>query len=263
MRNENNPSRRLIVTGALAGVAGACAQTKKPGETRVLFLLGDYYHNAAMQEYAWRKVLKETGWRLMFAQAPSFVTPEVMAEADLYVLCRYATSTQPTNISLGWSPDKIVEERPAPDDFMSAEHAEMIASNLQRGMGLVGVHCTVWNPDNPRFLDLLGVEKPIMHGPVVPAHVFDLNQEHPITKGIEPFDIGIDEVFDAVMKTDEYTQLFRTRQEEPQRNAIGGWCREEGKGRVVALLPGHTTGPYGKEQFLELMWRSAHWAMNL
>ena len=114
----------------------------------------------------------------------------------------------------------------------------------------------------PTILDLLGVEKPIMHGPVVPAHVFDLNQDHPITKGIEPFDIGIDEVFDAVMKTGEHTQLFRTRQEEPKRNAIGGWCRDEGKGRVVALLPGHTTGPYGKDQFLELMWRSAHWAMK-
>jgi type 1 glutamine amidotransferase len=262
MRREATSSRRVFLTGSAAGLASAAQSRKKPGETRVLFLLGDYYHNPAMQEYAWRKVLKPTGWRLMFAQAPSFITPDVMGAADLYVLCRYSTSTQPTNISLGWSPDKIVEERPTPDVFMTPEHEAMLVANVRRGMGLVAVHCAVWNPDNRRYLDLLGVEKPVMHGPVVPAHVFDLNREHPITKGIEPFEIGIDEVFDAVMKPGQSTQLFRTSQEAPKRNAIGGWCREEGSGRVVALLPGHTTGPYGARQFLDMMWRSAHWALK-
>jgi type 1 glutamine amidotransferase len=251
-----------MLSAGLAGAPGLALAQKKPGETRVLFLLGDYYHNPAMQEYAWRKVLKATGWRLMFAQAPSFITPDVMAAADLYVLCRYATSTQPTNISLGWSPDKIVEERPAPEVFMTSEHEAMLVGNVRRGMGLVAVHCAIWNPDNRRYLDVLGVEKPVMHGPVVPAHVFELNLEHPITRGIQPFDIGIDEVFDAVMKPGQSTQLFRTSQETPKRNAIGGWCREEGSGRVVALLPGHTTGPYGSRQLLDIMWRSAHWALK-
>jgi type 1 glutamine amidotransferase len=120
----------------------------------------------------------------------------------------------------------------------------------------------VWNPDSRQYLDLLGVEKPVMHGPVVAARIFELNAEHPITKGIQPFNIGIDEVFDAVMKPGQHTQLFRASQEEPKRNAIGGWCREEGSGRVVALLPGHTTGPYGSRQLLDIMWRSAHWALK-
>jgi type 1 glutamine amidotransferase len=245
----------------MAAAAGAAAQ-KAPGETRVLFLLGDYYHNGAMQEYAWRTVLKSTGWRLMFAQAPSFITPEVMAAADLYVLCRYATSTQRTNISLGWSPDKIVENRPEPEVFMTPEHEAMIGKNVRRGMGLIAVHCAIWNPSNRQYLDLLGVEKPVMHGPVVAARIFELNAEHPITKGMQPFNIGIDEVFDAVMKSGQYTQLFRSSQEQPPRNAIGGWCREEGSGRVVALLPGHSTGPYGSRGFLDMMWRSAHWALK-
>ena len=259
---DNKLSRRSMLSAGLAIAPGLALAQKKPDETRVLFLLGDYYHNPAMQEYAWRKVLKATGWRLMFAQAPSFITPDVMAAADLYVLCRYATSTQPTNISLGWSPDKIVEERPAPDVFMTSEHEAMLVGNVRRGMGLVAVHCAIWNPDSRRYLDVLGVEKPVMHGPVVAAHVFELNPEHPITRGIQPFDIGIDEVFDAVMKPGQSTQLFRTSQEAPKRNAIGGWCREEGSGRVVSLLPGHTTGPYGSRQFLDMMWRSAHWALK-
>jgi len=124
------------------------------------------------------------------------------------------------------------------------------------------MHCAVWNPDSRQYLDLLGVQKPVMHGPVVAARISDLNAEHPITKGIQPFNVGIDEVFDAVMKPGQHTQLFRAQQEEPKRNAISGWCREEGSGRVVAMLPGHTTGPYGSRQFLDMMWRSAHWALK-
>jgi hypothetical protein len=268
MKRGTQLSRRAMMRSTAAAVAGAAGAgrtvlgEKAPGQTRVLFLLGDYYHNPAMQEYAWRNVLKATGWRLLFAQAPSFITPDVMASADLYVLCRYATSTQKTNISLGWSPDKIVEKRAEPDIFMTPEHEAMIVKNVHRGMGLLAVHCAVWNPQSRQYLDLLGVEKPVMHGPVVAADIFDLSPEHPITKGIEPFSIGIDEVFDAVMKPGQYTQLFRARQEQPKRNAISGWCREEGEGRVVALLPGHTTGPYGARPFLDLMWRSAHWALK-
>jgi type 1 glutamine amidotransferase len=268
MKTDNGLSRRAVVKNTLVALTGGVAAAeallaqKKPGETRVLFLVGDYHHNGAMQEYSWRKILKAAGWRLMFAQAPSLITPDVMAAADLYVLCRYATNTQSTNISLGWSPDKIVEERPEPDVFMTPEHEALIVKNVRRGMGLIAVHCAVWNGGNRQYLDVLGVEKPVMHGPVVATQIFDLNPDHPITKGIQPFNIGADEAFDAVMKPGQHTQLFRSSQEQPKRNCIGGWCREEGSGRVVALLPGHSTGPYGSRQFSDIMWRSAHWALK-
>jgi hypothetical protein len=263
-REEKTSRRAMLTTGitALTAASSSALAQKRPGETRVLFLLGDYFHNGAMQEYAWRNLLKSTGWRLMFAQAPSFITPDVMAGADLYIMCRYATDTQPTNISLGWSPDKIVENRPAPDDFMSPEHEAMIVKNVRRGMGFVGMHCSIWNPKNRQYLDMLGVEKPVMHGPVVAAHMYGLNQEHPITKGLEPFDVGIDEVFDAVMKPGQHIPLYRSRQENPARDAIGAFCREEGSGRAVALMAGHSTGPYGTRTFVEIMWRSAHWAQK-
>lgn len=259
-------SRRAVLSGGITALATGSAslafQQPSSRGARVLFLVGDYYHNGAMQEYAWRNLLKSTGWRLMFAQAPSFITPEVMAGADLYVLCRYATATQPTNVSLGWSAEKIVETRAEPDVFMSPEHEAMIVKNVRRGMGLVAMHCAIWNPENRQYLDLLGVEKPIMHGPVVAAHMYNLNQDHPITKGIEPFDVGIDEAFNADMKPGQHVPLYRTKQDTPPRDCIGAFCREEGSGRVVALLAGHSTGPYGSRAFVEIMWRSAHWALK-
>ncbi|MCE5251946.1 ThuA domain-containing protein [bacterium] len=260
--------RRMLKTTAASLAAGTAsvkplfAAQKAPGETRVLFLVGDYYHNANTQEYHWREVLGPTGWRLMFAQSPDFITPGVLDDTDLFVLCRYATATQTINLSLGWSPDKIIEKRPAPPAFMTPEFENAIVGRVNRGMGLLSIHCSIWNPESKKYLDLLGVEKPVMHGPVVPATVYDLNQSHPVTKGIEPFDTGEDEVFDAVMKPGQFTPLFRSKQENPARDAIGGWCREAGSGRVVALMPGHTPGPYQKKPFKEIMWRSAHWALK-
>ncbi len=260
--NLKRSRRDVLQAGVAALAAGSASSLRAEKNVRVLFLLGDYYHNGAMQEYAWRKVLDSTGWRLMFAQAPSFITPKLMASADLYVLCRYATDTQPTNISLGWSADKIVEKRAAPEVFMTPEHEALIAANVRRGMGHLAIHCAIWNPKSRLYLDVLGAEKPVMHGPVVATEIHGLNPDHPITKGIQPFRIGIDEAFDAVMKPGGHVPLFRSRQQTPPRDAISGWCREEGSGRVVALLPGHTTGPYGSRPFLELMWRSAHWALK-
>lgn len=252
----------VSLTTTAINASSSFAGWKAPGEVRVIFLVGDYYHNPITQEYTWRRVLEPTGWRLMFAQSCSFVTPEVLAGADLFVLCQYATDTQTINLTPGWSPDMFVENRPTPPPFMTDEMEDAIVENVKRGMGLLAIHCSIWNPKNKKFLTLLGVEKPIMHTKVQPALIHNLNQNHPITKGIEQFTIGDDEIFNAVMISGQYELLFNIKGEEEPIDANGGWFREEGAGRIVALLPGHTTGPYQEKSFKEMMWRSAHWAMK-
>ncbi len=249
--------------GALLAFAGrSTAGRKVPGETKVLFQLGDFYHNGIMQEQSWRRVLGTTDWRLLFAQSSDNITPELLAECDLLVLARYATDTQETNFSLGWSPEPIVEYRPRAAVFMTDDQEEAIIENVRRGMGLLAIHCTIWNPKKTRFLKLLGVERPIMHTKVQPAYIHRLNAGHPITAGIEPFNTGDDEIFNAVMLPEQSEMLFYTQGEEEPVDAYGGWCREEGQGRIVALLPGHTPGPYMQRPYREIMWRSAHWAMK-
>src|ERR1700730_16672938 len=102
---DKKPSRRLILNAGIAALAtaGSGSSTPQPENSRgvrVLFLVGDYHHNGAMQEYAWRNLLKSTGWRLMFAQAPSFITPEVMAGARLFFFFPFAPDAPPTNTTL-------------------------------------------------------------------------------------------------------------------------------------------------------------------
>src|SRR5260370_37474807 len=96
---DKKPSRRLLLNAGIAtlAAAGSGSSTPQPENSRgvrVLFLVGDYHHNGAMQEYAWRNLLKSTGWRLMFAQAPGFINPQGMTGAGLYDLWLYATRRQ-------------------------------------------------------------------------------------------------------------------------------------------------------------------------
>ena len=142
--------RTLLKTGAAAASAtivspGTFAAYKAPGEVRVVFLGGDFYHNAITQEQTWRRVFGVTDWRLMFVQDSAFVTPELLETADLFVMTRYMTDTQTTNFSLGFSPDQIVEERSVPSYFMTDELENAIVRNVERGMGLLSLHCSIWN----------------------------------------------------------------------------------------------------------------------
>ena len=259
---------RITRRGALkAGLASAAATTvagaanaarKRPGETLVLAYVGDYWHNGAAQEYHWRTVLASTGWRLRFAQSGADITREELDEADLCILCRSDGYDTPA-----WSPETFVEERPAASRFMTdAQERAIVASVRDRGMGLLSLHSTIWHPDRRAYLDLQGVAKPVMHTAVEPAYAYALDREHPITKGIEPFELGQDEVFDAELKPGKSEILFKTAGAESRRHAVGGWCREAGKGRVVTLLPGHTQFPYRHESYQRIMWRAAHWALG-
>ena len=57
--------RTVLKTGAAAlgaaVVSNALAVPRIPGETRVLLLLGDYWHNGVAQESHWRRVLAPAG----------------------------------------------------------------------------------------------------------------------------------------------------------------------------------------------------------
>jgi len=284
MFRSKNPSRRKFLKTGLTSLAATTASAKsildapkKPGEVRVLFLVGDYWHNAETQEYHWRKVLGSTGWRLLFAQSSRFVTPEELSKTDLFVFCRYGGPAWQ-----GWSGEEIVEVRPTGAPWMTDELEEAIIENVNRGMGLLPYHCSIYNGDKKKYMALLGVKKPIVHGNIREMTTFyDMNQNHPITRGIEPFE-EFDEIFDAEFFDVEYKVLFRAKQdydllkkhagekhesfygEKPDfpLDRLAGWTREVGDGRVVFLNCMSYQTVFWKKSMKETMWRSAHWAMK-
>ena len=283
---SNILSRRIFMKVGSSALAASCftpyhvlAAPKKAGEVRVLFLAGDYWHNGMMYENHWRRILGVTGWRLMFAQSAQFVTPEVLDQTDLFVFVRWAGGD-----SIPFSSDGIVEKREGGAAWMTPEHEDSIVENVtKRGMGLIPMHCSLWSPNARKFLDLIGVKKPIMHGPLVNTLTYDFNPDHPVSAGLESYE-DVDEIFGAEMLDVPYTPLFRAKQDfellghildRPQYDfteverenfpldRLAGWTREVGQGRVVVLNNGSYQTVFYRLSMKELMWRSAHWAMHM
>lgn len=266
MEPLQNPSRRTalktgIVTAAAAAsvpVAKAAVRPKEPGETKVVAIMGDYWHPAVSQELHVRGILAPLkDWKVYFVQRSSAFTPELIRDADLLITARYGGAD-----SMGWSDEPVVVSRPPGDPYMTDEQEAAIIENVtKRGMGWLAVHCTLFT-GRTAIEDLMGIE-PILHQEIQPVVVRDLHPEHPITRGIGTFFFNLDEQFDAEIKDPSRTTvLFRTLAVHDKRNALGGWCLEQGKGRVVGLLPGHYQWTYRVPEYQEIFWRAAHWALK-
>lgn len=263
----NNPSRRKILKTGIAAItstavmpqkSNAALQPKANGETRVVAVMGDYWHPAVSQELHVRQIFSSNkNWKIYFVHASRFFTPELISDADLLITARYGGAD-----SIGWSSEPIVESRPLGDIFWTDDNADAIIDNVtNRGMAWMAVHCTLFSGIK-KIEDFMGIE-PILHQEIQPVVVREINHDHPITRGIEPFFFNLDEQFDAEIKNPaKTTVLFRTLAVHDQRNALGGWCLEQGKGRIVGLLPGHYQWSYRIPAYQDIFWRAAHWALR-
>ena len=218
---------------------------------------GDYGHNRIPLEMHIRTVFaSEKSWRILFVRASNFFTPELISDADLLITSRHS---RPDDI--GWRESGIVDTIEKGALLWTDINAAAIVDNVRnRGMGYLAIHNTI-ACRNRDIVDLLDVE-PIPHNEIQPLWVHDLNPDHPISRGISNFFISFDEQFAVVIKSESSTTLFKTTAIHDKRQAIGGWCLESGKGRIVGLLPGHTKEAYRTKGYQEIIWRSAHWALN-
>ena len=267
MISHNKPSRRTVLKTGLASIAAssvvvptvkAAVRPKAPGETKIVAVMGDYWHPAVSQEHHVRGIFSsKKDWIIYFVQASRYFTPELISDADLFISARYGGRD-----SIGWSTDPVVVDRPQGDKIWTDEQTEALFDNVRsRGMGWMAVHCTLFS-GRKDIEDFIGIE-PILHQEIQPCIIKDLNREHPITKDINSFFFNLDEQFDAQIKNPATTTLlFRSLAVHDKRDAVGGWCLERGKGRVVGLLPGHYQWTYRVPEYQEIFWRAAHWAMK-
>lgn len=235
---------------------GAGTLSKKEGETRVVYLGGDQLHNGMGQRKSLQDLLEPTGWRLLFTQDARHVTPEIVADTDLLVITRWGNPIE------GWCPDPFQEGRMENDGYMSKELEESIVDNVtNRGMGFMALHCTCWSPELIKFTEMMGIEG-IMHGPVQDVSMYNFNPEHPISADIEDFVMPLDENFGVILKHPNAVPLYETLGAQDKRHDIAGWALENGNGRVVGLVGGHTYTAWRHKTYQRLLWRGAHWAIK-
>jgi type 1 glutamine amidotransferase len=275
MSNNQNTSRRGILKAGIAAAAATVVSTpavfaakpafmpdytkfkKAPGEIKVVYLGGDQLHCGFTQREMLQSVYGKTNWKIYYMEDARYLTPEMISDADLLLITRWGGGIS------AWKPEPIINVRESEnDEYMTDEQEAAIIDNVKnRGMGFMALHCTCWYPDRPKLMELFGI-KPIMHGAIQTVFFYNINHDHPITKGIQEFDISLDENFGVELPNPNAVKLFNSFGMQDKRKDIAAWALEQGKGRIVGLLAGHTHDPWRHPVYQELYWRAAHWTMK-
>lgn len=249
MKSSYQPSRRNALKAGIAAaaaaslpVSGAEAQQsgpgpKKPGSTRISAVCGgDHRIHGGLAPVMTRLPNADFWW----ANDYQPITPKIIGDTDL--LLTYYSSYMYTK-----------------------ENTAALMDNIRnRGMGWICLHNTHWFVGD-ELNEFIGAYA-MLHREIQPVTVCRLHEEHPITKGLEPFIIQLDEQFGAYIanpKDPDLTVLFWSHGLHDDHWTIQGWCVQRGKGRIVGLTPGHYDWTWHEEQYQEIMWRAAHWALNL
>jgi len=267
MEKQGKPSRRKMLKAGLVTAATAAVSPrgvhagiapKKPGETKVVAIMGhDVMHNGVAYEVYIRHIFRtKKNWRLIFCRSNKYFTPELIKDADLLMTSLFGG---PCTDHIEGIADRMEEPR---KPLWNDELVDTVVRNVrERGMGWMAVHNAIWF-GKKKLEDLSGT-RPVLHQEIQPLILKDFNQDHPITKGMEEFFINIDEQFNVeLLSPSDTTVLFRTFAVHDKNVAVGGWCREQGRGRVVGLLPGHEHWCYRLQEYQEIFWRAAHWALG-
>lgn len=175
----------------------------------------------------------------------------------------------------------MVDHRPRPAVWMTPEQEQAVVDNvINRGMGIIPVHAALWSPGKKAFMQLIGVRNPKMHGHLMITSFYEMNPDHPVSRGVEPYQ-AVDEIFGADLE-DDCVPFFRAKQTPdlvsnlseytPQvpyeghdafpLDRVAGWTREAGKGRVAVLNFLCHQMSFWKKSAKEMMWQAARWAMK-
>ena len=225
----------------------------------VLVAATDRHHNGVSVELSIRDIFRtKKSWRILAVRGSRHFTPALLHDADLLIV---AQGPGPDPLDLHADPSGLAESvRPGAAFWTPPNPSAIIASVRDRGLGFLALHETALC-GNEAMYDLLDI-RPAVSYSSQPLWVRNFAREHPVTTGGGKFYIPLDEQCAVILRSPSTTSLFETTAIHDKRQAIGGWCREEGKGRVVGLLPGHSPEAYETPEYRNILWRAAHWALR-
>lgn len=239
------------------------AADKKP--LRVLLITGGCCH-----EYGKQKDLLKEG-----LEARAHVVVEQVYTAD--------KSTKPPLAILG-NPDYakgfdvVVHDECAADVSDPAVVAGVLAPH-RKGIPGVNLHCAMHSyrvgnagtratagSERSAWFDYLGIQSS-SHGPQEPIAITFLDKAHPVTKGLEDWTTGKEELYNNVQVFPSVTALARGKQTVKQRDgtsrdveSVVVWANQYENTRVFSTTLGHNSGTVGDARYLDLVTRGLLWA---
>jgi len=244
----NHFTLSCLMIASLCFAAWPPAYAAEPAAAKVLILTGNDYPGHKWKETS--PVLadllrKDKRLSVTIQDDPKFLADPKLNDYDVIVL-HY----------MNW-------ESPDPGDAARENLRKFVAD----GKGLVLVHfaCGAFK-DWPEFQKIVGrVYDPKLrpHDPYGKFTVDIADPDHPITKGMKPFET-VDELYTCLAESDAKIKILATAKSKvDQKDYPIGFVLEYGKGRVFHSVLGHDTKAFAAESVGELYRRACAWTAHL
>jgi uncharacterized protein len=86
------------------------------------------------------------------------------------------------------------------------------------------------------------------------------NQKHPVTRGVEDFEI-FDETYKDYVVNDDVEVLLTT--DHPLSGPVIGWTNKYGNSQIVYLLNGHSETAYNNPNYRQLVYNALHFVASV
>ena len=243
-------AHRLWLWAAVGGLvlaASTCLKAVTPETRQVVIVTGIDYPGHKWKETApaLAQVLrKDPRLKVDVVETPTFLATEKLKDYDTVVLH-----------FMNW-------ETPDPGE----QARQNLAQFVSRGGGVVAVHfaCGAFQ-GWPEFEKIIGrVYDPKLppHDPYGPFEVHMTNVDHPITRGLKPFEIT-DELYTCLAGNLPIQVLAEAKSKVDGKNYAMAFILKYGKGRVFHSPLGHDVGAITNAGAAELFRRGCAWTAGL
>jgi len=195
---------------------------------RALALIGDVYHGPVMMRDGLITALVRENIPVTFIEDPAALNAKSLADYSLLIIARNGR----------YWPEGYGKPQTA---WMSDAQQKAVWDFVNNGGGFLAVHnAHTMYPNGGLYYKLFGGD----FGGHPAPYRFTIrieNKSHPITAGVEDYDI-FDEQHMSKYDLDQEHLLLRSVAPD-NKQAAAGWWNEFGKGRTRSLSPGHTPEP--------------------
>lgn len=234
----------VYVTSLVAAPQNASKVFMTANRPHVLAWIGDFYHSPVYIRDALSQALVAENMPVTFIEDPSLINAESLGNVQILIMFGEGRI---------W-PNGFGKP---PVQWMTEGQQKAIWDFVESGGGFLGMHNVeaLYPADGPYYKLLGGVF--VSHPKPYPFTVRVQNKNHPVTAGVEDFEL-FDEQHKVKYNLDDEHLLLRSMSQE---NAIteAGWWNEVGKGRVVYLAPGHTREALMHPMMQRLIRNSLNW----
>jgi type 1 glutamine amidotransferase len=272
-------TRRTMLSGIAASALLPAPRARAARQSTAFALIGDRYHNSDYIRTALRKTLvKDAGISIDFRDEVDLLTAEQLKGYKLLIMLRDGMLwpggyLQGPPGAPNSSPSSLISDPPfakidaQPLFWITPEQGKAVKDFVSGGGGVLFYHnVTYISPHNDDFRDVLGAVTE-EHPPLRPFKVKVVNQDHPITRGVNDFIVTDEQHFMTYQKDPKHLLLQSVNEDGLTFKNLGtssaaGWAYDYGKGRVCYLAPGHVITSLWNPEYEKLQKNAIRWLLR-